>query len=264
MATALPYVYWRGVRMDSNSIPSLLMAEKKSGIKIVPSQGGYNKGGVAASAGTHDGGAVIDISTRGLSKTKITSLVKWLRLCGWAAWYRTPAQGFIYHIHAVRNGDASASKGAKAQTVSFKNKRNGLKGNGPDDGPWVGYITWANSKYNPANAPKKPSETMTIQGKKYKNITTVRLKWVLREYNKYAKKQKTQMTREVAVVQSWLRSKGYATVVDGYWGKQTQTNYDKFRAQKMGLKGNAAKGAPGLTSMRALLKGVKTSRKVAA
>lgn len=284
MASSASYIYWRNVRMDANSIPSLLMAEKKSGIHIYPIQGGYNRGGVAASAGTHDGGATVDISVSGLSSAKRTSLVKWLRLCGWAAWLRTPSQGFSYHIHAVRCGDMSASYGARAQVTAYRVGRNGLAGNGYDDGPRVGYTTWENSKYNPANEVKikpdpKPKGPFKIKRKPgqsapkgymrigdyfYHDISTVDLTYVLREYNKYKAKKKVQVTREVAVVQAWLTaSKHTAGPVDGLWGSQTQKAYDSFR-RSLGWKGNDIVGAPGLSSLTKLKTKARSGRGVKA
>ena len=67
-------------------------------------QGSYHPG-VRASAGTHDGGGVVDVSVQGLSAAQRWQEVKALRTVGFAAWLRTPAENLSYHIHAVAIGD---------------------------------------------------------------------------------------------------------------------------------------------------------------
>lgn len=237
--------------MDENSIPSLLMAEKKSGIRIRPTQGGYNAGGVTASAGTHDGGAVIDISTTGLSSRQITSLLRWLRLCGWAAWYRTPAQGFIRHIHAVRIGDASAARGARSQVEDYKAGRNGLANRGRDDGPRVGVVTWEASKYNPANAPKP----YVINGKEYKPLRTVSVFWINANRATFRATKKTPISRHVHRLQVWLHKggKGYLKAKPtGRWDAETQAALDEFRSRHLRWPTSDATGPAGISSLTKL------------
>ncbi len=108
-------------------------------------QGSYNPGGVAASAGAHDGGGSLDISVRGKSQADINRMVRSLRQAGFAAWARTPADGFSPHIHAIAIGDREASPLAKAQMQNYFAGRNGLKNNGPDRNANVGrpWPTWA-------------------------------------------------------------------------------------------------------------------------
>lgn len=65
--------------------------------KLVIIQGAYNAS-VKASAGTHDYDCVLDVRIDGLTWPKAQAF---LRACGWAAWWRTPAQGFSNHIHMV-------------------------------------------------------------------------------------------------------------------------------------------------------------------
>ncbi|CAN7147256.1 peptidoglycan-binding protein [Knoellia sp. LjRoot47] len=103
-------------------------------------QGSYNPGGVSASAGTHDGGGVVDISVGGLSDAQRWQQVKALRTVGFAAWLRTPAQGFSYHIHAVAIGDPDiwqkdGGHVARDQVCDYYIGKNGLASHAADNTP---------------------------------------------------------------------------------------------------------------------------------
>ncbi len=131
---------WSGRTINQRTKDMLNTAQKTSGINITLSQGSYNAGGVAASAGTHDGGGVVDIANTD------AKLLKALRQAGFAAWIRTPAEGFAYHIHACAIGDKQMASSAKNQITSYFNGRNGLANNGGDSAPSsVGrpYPAWA-------------------------------------------------------------------------------------------------------------------------
>ncbi|HEU4946904.1 MAG TPA: hypothetical protein VFT31_07105 [Kribbella sp.] len=119
-------------------------AEKLAGFKFVITQGSYNKGGVRSSAGTHDGGGVVDIRARDLGPARRGAAVLALRKVGFAAWLRTPEQAnWPYHIHAVAKGDKDLAAQAKAQVAAYLKGRNGLKRNLRDDGPPGFYgMTW--------------------------------------------------------------------------------------------------------------------------
>lgn len=93
-------------------------------------QGSYSRG-VAASAGTHNGGGVVDISTLGMSDAGRRAAEQALRKVGFFAWVRTPPK-FAYHIHAVAIGDRELSAAARLQIRQGFADRNGLAGNGPD------------------------------------------------------------------------------------------------------------------------------------
>lgn len=109
----------------------------------------YNSS-VSASAGTHDYGGASDQAQDDWDCLTI------MRECGGAAWARTPAQGFDPHCHLIICGCPHLSAGAADQETDYKNGRNGLANNGPDDGPDVPYITWqdAYAKY----AGQEPAE----------------------------------------------------------------------------------------------------------
>lgn len=60
----------------------------------------YNNG-VGASEGTHDLDGCIDVDIFGLTGPDTQTF---MRKQGWAAWFRTPAQGFPFHNHAISLG----------------------------------------------------------------------------------------------------------------------------------------------------------------
>jgi peptidoglycan hydrolase-like protein with peptidoglycan-binding domain len=128
---------FRGVTINARTKAMLLEAEGSLGLTLSLTQGSYNPGGVDASAGTHDGGGAMDISVSGMSATTRTNVLKALRKVGFAAWYRTQAQGFAYHIHAMAISDPDLSSGAQHQTGDYYLGMNGLAGRGADDGPAV-------------------------------------------------------------------------------------------------------------------------------
>lgn len=122
-----------GRTVNRRTAALLKLAAGYAGVTISLTQGSYNAGGVAASAGTHDGGGVVDINVNSWSSATRTKVVVALRKAGFAAWLRTPAQGFAYHIHACAIGDKDMSSSAKNQVRAYFNGRNGLANNGADD-----------------------------------------------------------------------------------------------------------------------------------
>ena len=127
-------VQFRGATFNNRTKRMLEAAEKDFGEQFRILQGSYSTG-VAASAGVHDGGGAADIGTNGWDKSKIDKAVTALRKNNFAAWYRTPAQGFTPHIHAIAIGDKELAPGAKQQVEDYKNGKNGLASGGKDDGP---------------------------------------------------------------------------------------------------------------------------------
>lgn len=100
----------------------------------VLTQGSYNKG-VSASAGTHDGGGVVDIRTSTMTKNGADQCVQALRKAGFAAWRRGDGDGMAPHIHAVAIGDREMSPAAKSQIAQWRADTNGLANHGPDPAP---------------------------------------------------------------------------------------------------------------------------------
>jgi hypothetical protein len=94
----------------------LAKAHPKAWIRVI--QGCYNTG-VAASAGTHDFDACLDVQIVGLSWQDAQDF---LRKCGWAAWWRhtgswaSPSQ---WHIHmALRRPGARSASTSTAERPS--------------------------------------------------------------------------------------------------------------------------------------------------
>ena len=157
--SSTPYIWFRGHRMTPAVRDAILAAEQRAGFTFAITQGGFNAGGVAASAGTHDGDA-IDLRTWNLDKATITRMVEALRWAGFAAWYRTAgaqygvrAQGFaVPHVHAVPNGWGLPSAGARRQVTAYRAGRDGLARNLADVGP--GHVaTWRSQ-----TTPRTPQE----------------------------------------------------------------------------------------------------------
>lgn len=120
---------WGGRTVNRRTAVMLDHTEEIFGRSFVLTQGSYNKGGVSASAGTHDGGGVVDINVSGLTSSQRLALEQAARKAGFAAWLRTPAEGFDYHIHACAIGDREMSQVAKNQVTSYFNGRSGLVSN---------------------------------------------------------------------------------------------------------------------------------------
>ncbi|MUN35427.1 peptidoglycan-binding domain-containing protein [Actinomadura litoris] len=121
----------------------LAEAERLLGRDLALDQGSYNPGGDPTSAGTHDGGGVVDISVEGMSAATRTYVSRTLRRVGFAAWVRSPEQGdWPWHIHAVAISDTDLAAQAQHQVGDYYLGMNGLANRGPDDGPRLTIRTW--------------------------------------------------------------------------------------------------------------------------
>jgi hypothetical protein len=151
--------YFGGAYTDQTTVDLLRELQRVTGLNILLTQGSYSTN-VSASGGTHDGGGVVDINVYGWSPAQIWTVLRAARCMGAPAWYRTPAQGFAYHIHLLRADAPDLSPSARAQNVQYLAGQNGLANHGPDDGPrdCVG-TTWA--KYNGSSAYRPPINTDT-------------------------------------------------------------------------------------------------------
>lgn len=137
-------VAWRGVWLDRRTASALNRAEKLvrkrtglTSLTLSPSQGGWSFAGV--SAGTHSRAAVVDLRVGAWNEATRYKVVRALRDVGFAAWYRTRADGFDPHIHAIcipvpgsKDIRTLPAPGALAQIVSYDAGRNGLSSNARD------------------------------------------------------------------------------------------------------------------------------------
>jgi len=137
-------ITFEGFDIDARSRDMLITAREICDAPLVITQGGYNAGGVTASAGTHDGGGALDIRATNLTDAQRLEAVKCLRIVGFAAWLRLPSEGdWPYHIHCIAMGCPDASAGAKHQMIAYENHRNGLANNNPDTGrPLYSGVSW--------------------------------------------------------------------------------------------------------------------------
>lgn len=133
----MPTVMRQGHRLDTSTARRLAWAEDVLGFPLVVVQGSYNGTAVAASAATHAGGGVVDIRTWNLSEVQRKRALVVLRKAGLIAWYRTKAQGFDPHIHAVELASTTLSPSAARQRAAWRQGKNGLASGGDDDGPKV-------------------------------------------------------------------------------------------------------------------------------
>ena len=129
----------RPLVVDDRTLAKLRAAETALGFRFTIVQGSYRgSAGAAASAGTHDGGGVIDLRTWDLPPgTTPQDAVLALRRAGLIAWYRTTAQGFDPHIHAIDYGNPWLAPAAVVQVRAWEAGLNGLASGGRDDGPRI-------------------------------------------------------------------------------------------------------------------------------
>ncbi|WP_373298328.1 peptidoglycan-binding domain-containing protein [Nakamurella endophytica] len=138
-------VHWAGSGpvVDTRTRAMLAAAEQLAGRSLVLSQGSCNPGGDPTSAGTHDGGGVVDVSVSGMSAATRTAVVTALRRVGFAAWLRNPRQGdWPWHIHAVAISDTDLSAAAQHQVGDYYLGLDGLADHAADDGPRIPIRTW--------------------------------------------------------------------------------------------------------------------------
>ncbi|WP_431897241.1 peptidoglycan-binding domain-containing protein [Nonomuraea sp. bgisy101] len=132
-----------GFVVNTRTRSMLAEAKRLLGRDLKLDQGSNNPGGDPTSAGTHDGGGVVDISVKGMNSATRTAVVRALRLVGFAAWLRSPQQdNWPWHIHAAAISDTSLSGQAQHQIGDYYLGLNGLASRGPDDGPKVTIRTW--------------------------------------------------------------------------------------------------------------------------
>lgn len=132
-----------GRRVNTRTKNMLAAADAMLSWSLALTQGSYTTGN-PSSAGTHDGGGVVDVSVNGMTATQRWQTVKALRDVGFAAWLRTPEQGFSYHIHACAVADTDMVDVARAQVHDYFYGKNGLASHAADNTPsaYRGTFTW--------------------------------------------------------------------------------------------------------------------------
>jgi hypothetical protein len=121
-------------RVNTRTANMLRAADAMLSWNLTLTQGSYTSSN-PESAGTHDGGGVVDISVSSLTTTQRWQTVRALRTVGFAAWLRTPADGFAYHIHANGISDPDMSRSARNQVHDYYFGRNGLANHAADNTP---------------------------------------------------------------------------------------------------------------------------------
>lgn len=216
-----------GKTLNQRTADMVKFANDRLNFDLTIVQGSYNRGGVAASAGTHDGGGAVDFSVRGLSQHQIADALITLRRVGFAAWHRLPSQGpWGEHIHAIAIGDPELSSGAHNQVAQYAGGLNGLANHREDDGPRVHPIpTWP--------IPRSP-------------ISIGRLNY---QYHA-AKKRVVPAVKKVQHLLNYRMDAGLKE--DGIFGPKTQAAYKKWEQH---VKAPEADGVPGPFSLGKLIAG---------
>lgn len=129
----------RPLVVDDRTLAKLRLAESRLGFTFTIVQGSWRgNAGAAASADTHARGGVVDLRSWNLpASISPQEAVTELRRAGLIAWYRTTAQGFDPHIHAIDYGNPDLDPSAARQVAAWEQGRNGLASNGYDDGARV-------------------------------------------------------------------------------------------------------------------------------
>lgn len=124
----------RPVKMTRRMWQAYQIVDRHVGGALTIVQGAFQgTGGADASAGTHAQSGCLDIRTWNLTTEQRNRAQRKAREIGWAAWYRTAAQGFDPHMHWLLLGERPMHADAQWQATAYRNGRNGLASNGPDD-----------------------------------------------------------------------------------------------------------------------------------
>lgn len=121
---AFEHVIYNGRLMDQKTKAFVQVAEKRLGYPLTILQGCYNPGGVSASAGTHDGGGVLDLAPWDVERKN-----RVVRSLGGFGWHRLPSQGpwgEHYHFGIRDHGRLSPAAAAQQRDYDGKPPRNGL------------------------------------------------------------------------------------------------------------------------------------------
>jgi hypothetical protein len=243
---------FEGRRTTTRTVQMIKEVRRLTGFRLPITQGGYNKGGVSASAGTHDRDAA-DLGTGNLNGDQCRRVESKAWAVGFAGWWRRAVRGLWgQHHHLIpRGGDLSA--GARRQVVAADQGRNGLASNSS----YPGIKTYAGRTWERYQRLRDGAK-IKIGGKWYPDpgkVSTVKV---------IAAWKSGTFSVPVAIIQMWLkRIDRYPYAVDGKKGMATQTGLDNFR-RSLGWKGADVTGLPGIASLSRLRDAAKSPRKVVA
>jgi len=112
---AFDHVTYNGALMDNKTMTFVQTMESHLGYSLTILQGCYNPGGVSQSAGTHDGGGVVDLAPFDHDRK-----VHVARMLGGFYWHRLPIPGvWGEHIHGGIRNHGTLSPSAKAQQRNY-------------------------------------------------------------------------------------------------------------------------------------------------
>lgn len=218
MTRAYQRISFRGRTLNRRTIAMVEQAEEFLGYQLHVMQGSYNRGGVSASAGTHDGGGAVDLAWPG-NRAK-TNRAQWgLRLVGFAAWVRPELRDeWGNHIHCIAIGDREMSNGARKQVQDYYHGLNGLAGHDRDRSPRPNPIPVFQYPLKPVDLSQVAAEARLKKGHK-----------------KLAGVQRIQAALNVKT--------GTHLPTDGIFGPVTQAAYKRYEVQHGG-DGNGIPGRP--------------------
>jgi hypothetical protein len=141
-------ITYNAVRMDQKTKCAVQTLEAGSLKDLAPLtlyQGGYNPGGVSASAGTHDLGGVLDFSPF----EHVRKVHAWRADIGGPMWHRPAIPGLWgEHCHAVMNNEGNLAPAAARQVTAYFAGLDGLADGARDPNqfhPHVGFsyeVSW--------------------------------------------------------------------------------------------------------------------------
>jgi TP901 family phage tail tape measure protein len=125
------HVTWKGGTFTERFRNTLIAAQSLAGVAFRVMQGGFRPR--TALSGTSHQGDAVDLQWAPSGGAKVSAL----RHYGVAAWHRTPAQGFVHHIHGVPLPGAGYPAGSAVwQGQDYKRGGNGLARGGLVQSAW--------------------------------------------------------------------------------------------------------------------------------